>query len=179
MYINHAQHNLFTAFKWTLSFSVAFCGQWVCIQLVCKEIKQNKTMKTTSSFFYPKEEQQQTFRLTSNPRQPERFRSWMLRHSLTETKEGLLRCWQSRMLRWMRYMRALGSRLVTILSVTLPCTVWYTEWNPLKMLIYSVSASVAHVASIQVSPTGQISERALNETKRLEYSTHAAWIVYL
>ena len=63
-----------------------------------------------------------------------------------------------------------------------PChvhAVWYTEWNPLKMLIFSVSASVAHVASIQESPTGQISERPLNETKRLEYSTRAAWIVYL
>lgn len=178
MYISHAQHNLFTAFKWTLSFRVAFCGQWVCVQLVCKEIKQSKNNEN-HLFFTLKKKNNKTFKLTSNPRQPERFRSWMLRHSLTETKEGLLRCWQSRMLRWMRYMRALGSRLVTILSVTLPCTVWYTEWNPLKLLIYSVSASVAHVASIQESPTGQISEWPLNETKQLEYSTRAAWIVYL
>ena len=42
MYSSHAQHDLFTAFKWTLSFSVASCGQWVRIQLVCKEIKPNK-----------------------------------------------------------------------------------------------------------------------------------------
>lgn len=114
------------------SLSVASCGHGIHKQWVPKTIRSTKTWLNNTSarkiknqnkkhFFFYTNTKAETFRLTSSPRQPDRFRSWMLRHSLTETKEGLLRCWQSRMLRWMRYMRALGRRLATILSVTLPC----------------------------------------------------------
>lgn len=57
--------------------------------------------------------------LTSRPRQPERFKSWILRHWLTETNVACFRCWHSRRLRWIKYGLALYNSRAATLSVTL------------------------------------------------------------